>query len=90
MLSQRLQDFLLNWCNPETDPAETARILRGAGAAYYEAWLPQELLAAAKARELTPESMAWHTGLGFADQEEVDGWLRTVWPMWFGTAFPED
>lgn len=89
MLSERLQEFLITWCNPETDPEETADMLRGPGGPSYLPWLPAELLAAARAHELTPESMAWYTGLGFAGQRDVDDWLREAWPLWFRERYPD-
>lgn len=89
MVSQRLQEFLLTWCNPETQPDEVANMLSGKSGAYYKDWLEPELLAAARAGELTPASLARFTGLGFDDRREVENWLRTVWPLWFSRPYPD-
>jgi hypothetical protein len=88
MLSQRLQEFLSNWCNPETEPEYVADVLRGPSGTYYKDWLAQELLTAVQSRELNPESMAALTGVSFDDQQQLDHWLRTVWPMWFPEPYP--
>ena len=88
MMSQRLRDFLMTWCIPETRPEEVASMLRGPGGAYYRDWLPRELLAAARGMELTPETMSKLTGAAFDDEQVVRYWLRTVWPMWFGEPYP--
>jgi hypothetical protein len=88
MISQRLQDFLLTWCNPETQPDEVATMLGGRSGAYYQGWLESEMLAAARAGDLTPKSLARLTGLGFDDQREVDDWLQAIWPMWFSGPYP--
>lgn len=88
MVSQRLRDFLLAWCNPETQPEETASMLGGKSGSYYRDWLESEMLAAAREGEFTPKAVARLTGLGFDDQREVDDWLRTVWPLWFSRPYP--
>ena len=88
MLSQRLQEFLTTWCNPETEPEYTAGMLGGPGGAYYRDWLPQELLTAVRSRELNPQTMGALADLGFTDQAGVDEWLRSVWPLWFTGPFP--
>lgn len=88
MLSQRLQEFLSKWCNPETEPEYVADVLRGPGGRYYKDWLPQELFTAAQTRELNPATMASLTGTGFDDQKELEDWLRMVWPMWFTEPYP--
>jgi hypothetical protein len=85
-----LQDFLLTWANPETNPEETATMLHNKekGGAYYSTWLSEDLLAAANSGQLTPQSMTRLTGLGFDDQEEVEDWLKKVWPVWFDKPYP--
>ena len=88
MVSKRLEEFLRTWCNPETDPVEVASMLSDRSGTYYRGWLESEMLAAARGGELTPRSIARLADLGFDDQREVDGWLRTVWPIWFSRPYP--
>ena len=88
MLSQRLQEFLSTFCNPETEPEYVADVLHGPGGQYYKDWLPQELFIAVQARELNPATMTTLTGVYFGDQQQVGDWLRTVWPMWFTEPYP--
>jgi len=88
MISERLRDFLLSWCNPDTQPEEVAEMLCGRSGAYYADWLEGELLATARAGEFTPKSLERLTGLWFAGQPDVDAWLRRIWPMWFGRQYP--
>jgi hypothetical protein len=88
MLTERLRDFLQSWCNPDTQPEEVAEMLSGTSGAYYADWLEGELLTAAQAGELTPQSLEQLTGLWFAGQPEVAAWLRRIWPLWFRRAYP--
>ena len=88
MVSERLRDFLLSWCNPDTQPEEVAEMLSDTRGSYYKGWLEGELLAAARSGELTPQSLKRLTGLWFADQPGVDAWLRSIWPTWFGRSYP--
>ena len=88
MVSERLRDFLLSWCNPDTQPEEVAAMLHGAGGAYYADWLEGELLAAARSGEFTPKSLERLTGLWFAEERDVEQWLREVWPLWFNRPYP--
>jgi hypothetical protein len=88
MVSERLQDFLLTWCNPDRQPEEVPGMLRREGGAYYAGWLEDEMLAAARAGEFTPGSLQRLTGLWFARQQDVDQWLRGIWPAWFGRPYP--
>lgn len=89
MVSERLQDFLLAWCNPDSDVSEAAEMLHRPRNTDYREWLPGELLAAARAGELTPEAMEDLTGGGgFRTQADVQRWLDKVWPLWFGRPYP--
>ena len=88
MITERLQDFLQSWCNPDTQPEEVAEMLSGSGGAYYASWLEGELLAAAQAGELNPRSLEQLTGLWFAGQPDVTSWLRRIWPLWFRREYP--
>jgi hypothetical protein len=88
MISERLSDFIKNWCNVDTEPEEVAQMLRRDSGAYYADWLEKELLDAARAGDLTPDSMSWLTNRYFATQSDVDGWLREVWPLWFSRPYP--
>lgn len=88
MLSERLQEFLSTFCNPETEPEYVADVLRGPGGNYYKDWLSRELFAAVRSRDLNPAAMDSLTGVYFEDQRQVDDWLRTVWPMWFTEPYP--
>jgi hypothetical protein len=89
MISERLRDFLLSWCNPDTQPEEVAEMLHDGSGAYYADWLEAELLAAARHGEFTPKSLERLTGLWFTGQSDVDAWLRQIWPMWFERQYPE-
>ena len=58
MLSERLLDFLEDWCGLDTDAEDAAEMLRGPGGAYYLPWLPGELAQAIRERAITPELMS--------------------------------
>jgi hypothetical protein len=88
MVSERLREFLRTWVNSATEPEYTAGWLRSPSGKPYQEWLPQELLAAFRAGELTPQSLAGLTGLAFDDRADIESWLREVWPMWFGRPYP--
>jgi hypothetical protein len=89
VLSEDLQDFLQSWCNMDSDPSEAAEMLREPGNDEYYAWLPRELLAAARSGDLTPEVMVGQTGVAFRTQADVQRWLASVWPLWFGQPYPD-
>ena len=42
MVSERLRDFLLAWCNPDSDLSETAEMLHRPRNTDYREWLPRE------------------------------------------------
>jgi hypothetical protein len=65
-----------------------AEELRGPAWRYYHDWLPAELLTTVQARELNPEAFASLTGAYFENHEEIDDWLRTVWPTSFSEPYP--
>jgi hypothetical protein len=88
MISQRLTDFLRNYCEVDEPPEEAAEMLRSGSGAYYADWLEGELLAAARGGELTPKSLGLLTNRWFAAQADVDAWLQQVWPMWFSRPYP--
>ena len=88
MISERLSDFLQSWCDVYTKPEEVAEMLRSPSGAYYQDWLEGELLAAARAGELTPKALRLLTNRSFAQQPDVDAWLRRIWPTWFGRPYP--
>jgi len=88
MLSQRLQEFIAEYCSPEIEPEYVAEVLRGPSGAHYRDWLPRELFTAVQSRELNPETMGDLTGVAFDGQQRIDDWLRTVWPMWFTEPYP--
>ncbi|MGH3192522.1 MAG: hypothetical protein ACRDPY_30290 [Streptosporangiaceae bacterium] len=88
MISERLTYFIENWCDVDTEPEEVAKMLGSARGAFYSGWLEGELLAAARAGELTPKSLGRMTSRWFAAQPDVDAWLRQVWPIWFGRPYP--
>jgi hypothetical protein len=88
MISERLARFLRTWCDVDTQPEEAAKMLASGSGAYYADWLEGELLAAARAGELTPDSLGQLTNRWFAAQSDVDAWLRRVWPMWFSQPYP--
>lgn len=88
MISERLTDFLENWCGVDTRPEEAAEMLGSGSGAYYADWLEGELLGAARAGELTPKSLGQLTSRRFPAESDVDAWLRRVWPMWFGRPYP--
>jgi hypothetical protein len=88
MISQRLRDFLQNWCNVDTPPERAAEMLRSGSGAYYADWLEDELLAAARAGELTSKLLRRLTSRWFEAQPDVDAWLRRVWPLWFERPYP--
>jgi|HubBroStandDraft_2_1064218.scaffolds.fasta_scaffold174749_3 hypothetical protein len=88
MISERLTYFLENWCDVDTEPEEVAEMLGSASGAFYSGWLEGELLAAARAGELTPQSLGRMTSRWFAAQSDVDAWLQQVWPVWFGRPYP--
>lgn len=83
MLSERLRDFLDDWCGLDSEAAETAQMLRGPGGAYYLQWLPAELDQAIREHAITPELMSTRLGMHFEDQAALDRWLRQRWEMWF-------
>jgi hypothetical protein len=88
MISERLADFLQTWCDVDNRPEEAAEMLGSPSGAYYADWLEGELLAAARAGELTPKSLGQLTNRWFAAQSDVDAWLQRVWPMWFSRPYP--
>lgn len=88
MISERLTDFLQSWCDVDTRPEEVAEMLSDASGSYYAGWLEGELLAAARAGELTPKLLRRLTNRFFETQSDVDDWLRRVWPLWFGRPYP--
>ena len=88
MISERLSDFLQSWCDVYTKPEEVAEMLRRPSGAYYQDWLAGELLAAARAGELTPQALGLLTNRSFAEKSDVDAWLRRVWPLWFSVTYP--
>jgi hypothetical protein len=81
MVTERLRDFLQNWCDPDTRPDEVAEMLSSTSGAYYADWLEGELFAAAQAGELTPQSLDQLTGLWFPEQADVTAWLHRIWPI---------
>lgn len=90
MISERLADFLRSWCDVYTKPEEVAEMLHSPSGAYYVDWLEDELLADARAGELTPKSLGLLTNRWFPEQSDVDAWLRRIWPMWFGRPYPDE
>ncbi len=88
MISERLADFLRNWCNEDTEPEEAAKMLSSDSGAYYAGWLEGELLDAARAGELNPQSLGRLANRYFAGQLDVDAWLRQAWPIWFSRPYP--
>lgn len=89
MLSKRLQDFLLNWSNPDVKLEDAGEFLRSPDGAPFLQWLPDELLAARRDGELTADAAIDLTGLHFDDQADVDDWLGDIWRIWFGKAYPD-
>ncbi|WP_300608306.1 hypothetical protein [Trebonia sp.] len=83
MLSERLCDFLDDWCGLDGEAAETAQMLCGPGGAYYLEWLPTELDQAIREHAITPEFMSTRLGMHFEDQATLDRWLRQRWELWF-------
>jgi hypothetical protein len=88
MLSQRLLDFLEDWCGMDSDPEDAAEMLRGPDGPYYLPWLPGELAVAIREHAITPELMSNMVMLHFEDQEEIDRWLRQCWQTWFTQPYP--
>lgn len=90
MISDRLENFLLSWCNPDSTIEDAARMLQRPSNAEYQEWLPRELLAVVRSGELTPQALDELTGGGgFDTRADVDQWLREVWPAWFGRTYPD-
>jgi hypothetical protein len=83
MLSERLRDFLAEWCGLDSNAEETGEMLRGPAGAYYRPWLPTELDQAIRGHEITTELMSDRFGMYFPDQATLDRWLRQRWDMWF-------
>jgi len=88
MLSERLLDFLEDWCGLDSDPEDVAEMLRGPGGAYYLPWLPGELAQAIREHAITPELMSSMLTLHFDDQVALDRWLRRRWEAWFTQPYP--
>jgi hypothetical protein len=86
-MSDGLEEFLKTWADDELDPAITAKMLHSPEGAQYKDWLPKELQAAFQTNALNPEflSMACNRQLG--SQQEIEDWLKSVWPLWFDQPF---
>ncbi len=83
MLSERLRDFLAEWCGLDSDANETAEMLRGPAGDYYRDWLPDELDRAIRGHEVTPKFMSERQNMYFPGQADLDRWLRERWDLWF-------
>lgn len=88
MISERLRDFIDDWCGMDAEAADTAEMLHGLGGAYYRDWLPAELDEAIRRHEITPEYMSKRLGMHFDSQAALDRWLLERWEMWFAGPLP--
>ena len=88
--TDRLKDFLTNWCNADADIGDVTRLLRKYPDYGFSLWLEDELRQAIRNREIFPELAEALTAIGFDDQAEVDAWLHDLWTTWFpNSAYPD-
>ncbi|GAA1832256.1 hypothetical protein ACFFOM_13745 [Microlunatus capsulatus] len=89
-ISPRLRKFLARWCNVDVDPVGLAQELRDFPDPAFERWVKQEFGRAVVDHQLDPDDYYEITSAWFEDQEALDGWLRSLWDLWFpGAALPE-
>ena len=88
VLSEDLEDFLVARCDADTDYDELAATVRGPSRGSFMPWLRDDLAAAIRAGDFTPDYMYDLTSEGFDRPADVDRWWRRRWAEWFDEPYP--